>query len=300
MGSSSPALVPGGRGPPNPFRRRLHLSRETWVPLAFLLPSLAYIGYFAFYPSVDVVWLSFQTPYPAAFGYNYGTLVQLGVWNAIENTVVVTAGALTIQLVAGMAIATVLTKEFRGKGVFSSIAILPIGFATVVAAFAFSLIFPAVGGYANSALVGFGLPPVDWIHPSAQALITIMLADSWKNTPLVTIILLAGMTTIPRSLYQAAAVDGAGPVRRLFYITLPNLKRFIAITLIIRGISEFNIFALPLVLVGSYPPLLTVLVYNLYSPTYPAIYQASAAASVLLAFVAVFIAIVIVMGGTRR
>lgn len=283
----------------DPGRRAHRRFRDVGVPLLFLLPALVYVLYFAFYPSAEVIYLSFQTPFQHGVLTNYVELQDLGLVTAIEDTVIVTMGALAIQLVLGMAIATILTKEFRGKGIFASLAILPIGIATVVGAFAFTLIFPSVGGYANSALVGVGLPSVDWLHPNGRALLTIMLADSWKNTPLVTLILLAGLTTIPRNLYEAAAIDGAGAVRRLFYVTLPNLRRFIAIALIIRGISEFNIFALPLILVGNNPPLLTVLVYNLYSTT-PTIYQSAAAASVLLGFVGVFIAIVIAAGGTRR
>src|SRR5437773_8841285 len=100
-------------------------------------------------------------------------------------------------------------------------------------------------------------------------------------------ILLAGMTGISRELYNAAAIDGAGPVRRFFYVTLPNLRNFILIALVIRGISEFNIFALPLVLVGYNPSFLTTLAYEFYSTT-SSIYYSYAASTILLTVVLVF------------
>ena len=126
-----------------------------------------------------------------------------------------------------------------------------------------------------------------------------MISDSWKNTPLVTLILLSGMLSIPKELYYAAALDGAGPFRRFIHITLPNLKKFIAIALIIRGVSEFNIFALPLIIVGFHPLLLTTLAYELYSTT--TINLSAAAAVILLVFISALIAINIkYAGGGRR
>jgi ABC-type sugar transport system permease subunit len=113
------------------------------------------------------------------------------------------------------------------------------------------------------------------------------------------LLMLAGYASIPRELYEAASVDGAGVVRRFFEITLPNLKKYIAIALIIRGISEFNIFALPLILIGYSPPLLTTLTYEFYSTTVTK-YYSYAAATILLAFIIVFIVIVLKLGGGGR
>jgi len=95
------------------------------------------------------------------------------------------------------------------------------------------------------------------------------------------------MTGISPELYNAAAIDGAGPVRRFLYVTLPNLRNFILIALVIRGISEFNIFALPLVLVGYNPSFLTTLAYEFYSTT-SSIYYSYAASTILLTVVLVF------------
>ena len=197
------------------------------------------------------------------------------------------------------AIANILIKSLKGNKLFSTIFIIPYGISTVVSAFIFSLIFSPVGGFANSTLYSFGIHSIDWYSNRYSSMGIVMFADFWKNTPLVALILLGGMSTIPPRLYEAASVDGAGSIRRFIHITLPNLAPFIAIALLIRGVSEFNIFALPLILIGYSPSLINTLVYEyfLYSST---TYYSYAAASVLLAIIVVFAFIVIKFGGAKQ
>jgi len=253
---------------------------------------------FAFYPSFDAIYLSFLNSVGRFTLDNYKELFYFNIYGTILNTIIVTVGALLIQLLLGLGVASILAREFRGKKAFSTLSIVPMGVATVVAAIAFSFTFQTTGGYANSFLHLLRLPTVDWYATTYISLLVVMISDSWKNTPIVALILLSGMLSIPKDLYYAAALDGAGPIRRFIHITLPNLKKFIAIALIIRGVSEFNIFALPLILIGYHPPLLTTLAYELYSTT--TIYLSSAAAVILLAFISVLIVLNIKLGGSRR
>ncbi|MBO0888812.1 sugar ABC transporter permease, partial [Candidatus Bathyarchaeota archaeon] len=127
---------------------------------------------------------------------------------------------------------------------------------------------------------------VNWYSSYISEVLVLVLSDSWKNTPIVALILLAGMTGISKELYSAAAVDGAGPIRRFVHVTLPNLRNFILIALVIRGISEFNIFVLPLVLVQYNPNLLSTLAFQFYSTS--SINYSYAASTVLLTLVLVF------------
>ena len=92
------------------------------------------------------------------------------------------------------------------------------------------------------------------IRTGFDKLFVVMFSDFWKNTPLIALILLGGLSSINPNLYEAAAVDGAGAFRRFFHITFPNIAPLMAIALLIRGVSEFNIFALPQVLIGDNPP----------------------------------------------
>lgn len=272
--------------------------KENLKYFLFTVPAIVYIGFFAFYPSFNAIYLSFVNSQGEFTLNNYKELFYFNIYGTIENTIVVTIGALLIQLFLALGTASILAREFRGKRAFSTISIIPLGVATIVSAIAFSLIFQPVGGYANSFLHLFGLNGMNWYSNTPLSLLVVMISDSWKNTPLVTLIILSGMLAIPKDLYYAAALDGAGPIRRFIHITLPNLRKFIAIALIVRGVSEFNIFALPLVLIGFHPPLLTTLAYELYSTT--TIYISAAAATILLGFIAVLIVVNIKIGGSRR
>jgi trehalose transport system permease protein len=295
-------------GRPVPVATFYQRHRNQVVPFLFVIPALAYVGYFAFYPAFNTIVYSFQTPILSFTLYNYQANVQLGLYTWIGNTLWVTFAALALQFTLALGIASILARSFRGKTVFATIVILPIGIATVVAGYVFSQIFPATGGgYADSIITAAGAThlvsafgvslPIYWTKTVPLALATVVIADSWKNTSLVVIILVAGYATIPKTLYHAAAIDGAGPLRQFRYVTLPGLRNFIVMALLIRGAQEVNIFQLAYIMIGSYPQLLTVQVYTLYEST--GIYLASAVSTVLLGIVAVFIVVVIVVGGKK-
>ncbi|MEM0288077.1 MAG: sugar ABC transporter permease [Nitrososphaerota archaeon] len=261
--------------------------QEKYTTALFILPAVAYIVYFSFFPAASAVFGSFQTPVSHFVLTNYLGLLNFGLPYAIMNTIVITAGALALQFGLAFVVALILRTQFKGKGIFSTIFLIPFGIATVVAAFSFTNIFATTGGYANSLLRVLGLHTMNWFSNWWLDMFTVILSDSWKNTPIVTLILLAGMSTIPEDIYHAASVDGAGAFRRFLYITLPNLRNYIAIALIIRGVSEFNIFALPLILLGYRPVLLTTLTYQFYSTT-ASVYYSYASATILLCFILVF------------
>lgn len=257
-----------------------------------ILPAVIYIAVLSFYPSIMAVYESFQTPRAHFTLLNYHEISFFDLGSAIVNTVVVTALALLLQFVLGFIIASILTKEFRGRKTFSVLFLIPFGIATVVSGFVFYNIFTYTGGYANSILHLLGLPTVSWENSFGTSVFGLVVADSWKNTPIVALILYAGMSSISPDIYHASTIDGAGPFSRFFRVTLPNLSSYIAIALIIRGVSEFNIFAMAL-LIFPYK-LLTTLTYGFYTGT-NSDYLAYAAATILLAFILVFTGIVMFM-----
>jgi len=294
------ALDHRGAGEPAPVATFFERHQDQLIPFLFVLPALAYVGYFAFLPTYQTIQYSFQTPILSFTYYNYQANVQSGLYSWISNTLWLTAGALALQFGLALGVASILNRGFRGKTIFATIAILPIGIATVVAGFTFNQIFPGTGaGYANSILAYFGIAPVYWLAHPWLALLVVIIADSWKNTSLVIIILVAGYATIPRTLYQAAAIDGAGALRQFVHVTLPGLRGFIVMALLIRGAQEVNIFQLAYIMISSYPQLLTVQIYLLWESSggYP--YIASAVSTVLLGIVTVFIVVVIVVGGRK-
>ncbi|MCL4344841.1 MAG: ABC transporter permease subunit [Candidatus Thermoplasmatota archaeon] len=263
----------------------------------FAVPALVYVIGLSIVPAITVVYDSFIGKNGFTL-QNYAVLPHYSLYSAIENTLIVSLGALLIQITIALAIAMILVKPIKGKKVFSSIIIIPLGISTIVSAYVFSIIFQAVGGYANSALVGLGLHPVNWFSSGISSLGVVMFSDFWKNTPLVALILFGGLSSISPSLYEAAAVDGAGAIRRFIHITLPNLAPIISIALLVRGVSEFNIFALPLVIIGYHPTILNTLIYENYlSITTRNI--SYAAATVLLAIIMIYSIIVVKLGGAK-
>lgn len=270
--------------------------KEDYTAYLLILPAVAYVVFFSFIPSIQAVFGSFQTPTKSFVLNNYQILLQgQDLHNSIFNTIVVTLAALAIQFILGMAIAAILMKEFRGKQFFQVGFMIPFGVATIVASYTFgeSNIFAITGGYANTILRTVGLPQLQWLTPKNYLLnvLSLVIADSWKNTPIVAIVLLAGMTTITPDIYAAATVDGAGSISRFFRITLPNLSNYIAIALIIRGVSEFNIFAMAQFLFPH--KILTTLVFSFYG-NIGTRYLAYAVATVLLAFIIVFATFVLI------
>jgi ABC-type sugar transport system permease subunit len=275
--------------------------KDSWTSYLLILPAVTYVVYLAFYPAVEAVYGSFKVRNGVFTLYNYQfvnsvfhltNVVNSGA-SPIINTFIVTASALLLQFIFAFTIATLLSKPFKGRAAFSAIFLIPFGVATIVTGVVFHAMFARYGGFANSFLVLIGLHPVDWESSYLVSLIVLIVADSWKNTPIVTLILLAGMTSISPDLYSQAMVDGAGTFQRFLRVTLPNLKGFIAIALMIRGISEFNIFAMALLL---YPyQLLTTMTYSLYDTVNA--HPAYAGATILLAFVLIFATIIMVYRG---
>lgn len=263
----------------------------------FALPALIYVIGLSIIPAITVVYDSFIGKNGFTL-QNYEVLPQYSLYSAIENTLIVSLGALLIQISIALAIALLLVRPLKGKNIFSSIIIIPLGISTIVSAYVFSIIFQAVGGYANSALVGLGIKPVDWFASDLSSLGVVMFSDFWKNTPLVALILYGGLSSISPTLYEAAAVDGAGALRRFIHITLPNLAPIISIALLVRGVSEFNIFALPLVIIGYHPPILNTLIYENYS-SITTRNISYAAATILLVIIMVYSVIVVRLGGAK-
>ena len=279
-------------------KRRISVSKKHLVYFLFSLPAIAYVIGLSIIPAFTVVYDSFLVNGKLSTR-NYQALPSYGLYSSIGNTLIVSVGALLIQLLLALAIAMVMVKPFKGSKIFSTIIIIPFGISTIVSAFIFSLIFQNVGGFANGVLVFFGLRPVVWFSSSLSDLGIVMFSDFWKNTPLVALILYGGLSSVSPTLYEAASMDGAGPLNRFRHITLPAIAPLISIALLVRGVSEFNIFALPLVLIGYHPLILNTLVYENYSTlaTRPISY---AAATVLLSIIMVYAIFVLKIGGARQ
>ncbi|MEE9147834.1 MAG: sugar ABC transporter permease [Candidatus Tectomicrobia bacterium] len=231
-----------------------------------LVPLTLYLFAFTLIPVVSTFWLSVHNP-SGGWGLEaFRTITshyQFG--EAVANTLIVTGLGLGLELVLGLTAALALASHHRAQGVVRVLLLIPLGVPTIVAASAMRYVFGTVG-YLNEVLyrLGWITLPIDWTGSRWWALITVAVADAWKVTPLVMLILLAGLQAIPRQLYEAAHTDGAGPWQQFQCITLPLLRPAITMALIVRGVDAFRIFALPLALVGRNLPVLSTYAYVEY------------------------------------
>ncbi|MGE5308301.1 MAG: carbohydrate ABC transporter permease [Deltaproteobacteria bacterium] len=255
-----------------------------------LLPLLLFLFFFTLIPILGVIGLSFS---PASGGpgltfANYsGLFSQPEFLSAFFNTLVIALTSLAIELALGLILALVLSGERRSLRFFRPIALLPLAIPTVVAGVAMRFLFSNTG-WINRILHDLRLAdsPVYWMSGGTRSLLMVALADAWKVTPLVMLILLAGLQSIDRSLYKAARIDGAGTWYTFRRVTLPLLLPSITAAVIIRGIDAFRIFALPLILMGENLKVIgtySYLEYTEFNDPY-----ASAASSVVLLLMILF------------
>lgn len=238
-------------------QRERHTGWILTIPaLLLLLLVFAYPILRAFWQSVFTINLGNQL-HPAFSGfYNYGRMAQDGrFWQSLWNSTMFTFTSVAIELVLGMAIALVLHQSFRGRGVVRTIAILPWALPTALIALAWTWIFNDQFGVVNDILMRLGIinSGINWLGDPTLAMISVIVADVWKTTPFISILLLAGLQSISNDLYEAQAIDGATPWQSFWRITIPLLMPQIVIALLFRLAQSFGIFDLIAVMTGGGP-----------------------------------------------
>ena len=166
----------------------------------------------------------------------------------IRNSLVFTVGSVALKIVTGLAMALVLNNVIRGRNFFRGLFLLPWITSTVIIALTWRWMFDAFPGrgFFNSVLLDAGLitRPIAFMATPEGAMAAVIVANWWRAFPFFGVSFLAGMASIPREHYEAAAVDGAGAMRRFWHITLPGLKHVIIVTTLlsfILTINDFNI-----------------------------------------------------------
>jgi multiple sugar transport system permease protein len=200
------------------------------------------------YPIAYAIVLSLQDVdlrFPEEGGFvgldNYTAVLTSELWwMDMFNTVFIMLTTVAIELVLGMALALVMYRAIFGRGVVRTAVLIPYGIITVVAAFAWQFAFSPDTGFVN------GLPLIsdemDWFGGRFSSFLVIILAEVWKTTPFMALLLLAGLVTIDRGLYEAAKVDGASAWQRFTKITLPLMKPAILVALLFRSLDAFRVF----------------------------------------------------------
>jgi multiple sugar transport system permease protein len=216
--------------------------------LAFLLitPAVLLMLAVTAYPIGYAVWLSLQrynlaTPDDTSFvGLgNYVTVLTDGYWwTAFAVTLAITVVSVAIEFVLGMTLALVMHRTIFGRGAVRTAILIPYGIVTVAASYSWYYAWtPGTGYLAN--LLPEGSAPLTQQIPS---LAIVVLAEVWKTTPFMALLLLAGLALVPQDLLNAAQVDGAGAWKRLIKVILPLIKPAILVALLFRTLDAFRIF----------------------------------------------------------
>ncbi|WP_394927232.1 carbohydrate ABC transporter permease [uncultured Robinsoniella sp.] len=154
--------------------------------------------------------------------------------SAILVTVIQVAATVAGQMVLGMLIALLLSREFKGAKIMRSLYIIPMMITPVVSGIMWRMMFNADLGIVNYMLGKLGVPSINWLGSPGTALATIIITDIWLSTPFVTMILLAGIQAISNDYYDAAAMDGVNTLQKFCYITLPLTKPMVLLALLFR------------------------------------------------------------------
>jgi multiple sugar transport system permease protein len=234
---------------------------EVSAAYLFILPVLITVFVFILVPVIGTFWeslfrdVSFLPPKFLGWANYRQIFTKLEFWAALNFTLLFTGTAVFLELVFGLLFALVLNETFPGRGIFRAALLIPWAVPTVVSAKMWKLMFDYTYGIINNLLLGAGMADgrINWLGNSVSAFGALVIADVWKTTPFVAIILLAGLQAIPGELYQQAQVDGTGMAKVWRRITLPLLKPIITVALIFRTIDSLRIFDLIYVLTGGGP-----------------------------------------------
>ena len=241
---------------------RLVLGPDYRLGFLFVAPIVLLVLALVAYPFGYAMYLSLTRKYvgvpPVWVGFdNYVKLTWDGFFQrAVANSFIFTFGSVAVKLLLGVAMALVLTSRIRFRSFFTGVLLIPWVAPTVVSALNFLWIYDYSLGVLNYLLVRvFRLLPqgVGWLSEANTAMASVIAVNIWRGFPFFGISFLAGMKAIPAEMYEAAAVDGAGPLQRFWRVTLPGIKNIVIIVVLLSTIWTFNDFQIVYILTKGGP-----------------------------------------------
>jgi len=287
--------------------------RDAWW---FLLPMLIVLALVAAWPLVRTVWLSFtdanllkleqskwvgfQNYLTREHGHWYGVLADALWWKSVKNTLAFTGVTVSIETVLGFAIALVLHREFRGRGLVRAAVLIPWAIPTIVSAKMWSWMLNDQFGIVNHLLMSLGLidRPLAW---TTDLLMTsVVIVDVWKTTPFMALLILAALQMLPKECYEAAQIDGVHPLKVFWRVTLPLVRPALMVAVIFRALDALRAFDVIYVLNGSAEQSKTMSIYvRQYLIEFHKLGYGSAASTLLFFIITLLTILYISLGRVR-
>ena len=291
-------------------KKGLSWKKKDWIA-AYIFIAPVTIGLLVFYiwPFIQNVWFSFNDVNKfnvATFNgiENYKQLVSdKEVWASLGTTLKYVVFTVPVGLFLSILIASLLNAKIKGKGIYRTIYFLPSITMAAAVALVWKLIFNGDYGILNTVLEFFGVEGKRWLTDPSTALFCVMMVGIWSGAGYNMIILLAGMQGVSNSYYEAAALDGAGPIQQFFKITIPMLTPTIFFVMITGIISGFQVFDVIFMMIGKTNPAYEstkTVVMLFYRTAFDYGYKGYAAAISILIFAAIMLVTAVQMWGQKK
>ncbi len=281
----------------NGFKRSLN-PYDRFTSRFLVTPAILGIWIFILFPMIYAIYISFHDYILSQGGIKSPTFENYtGIFGnkllggAISNTLILTTSVVVLELLIGLGLALLLNqKNIRLRGFYLFILLIPMLMPPITVGLIWRLLLHPELGIINYSLGLLGLPQPAWLANQNLAMITIIIVDIWHETSFILLILLAGLTSLPDELYEAAVMDGANTIQKFFHITLPLMKPTILVALIIRFIAAMKTYDLVYILTRGGPGTSTETIsYYIYKVAFVFLDmgRSSAMAFVLLIFIVI-------------
>jgi multiple sugar transport system permease protein len=283
--------------------RRHNYARSYWL---FILPAGIVVAAVILFPWAFTLFMSLQDfhvgstmSFAGLANYRHMLADDRFQW-AILRTFYFTALSVILPTIIGVAAAVCFNKKFPLRGAARTIFILPMMATPVAIALVWTMMFHPQLGVLNYLLTSVGLPPSTWVYESSTVIPTLVLVETWQWTPLVMLIVLGGLASLPADPYEAASLDGASGWQSFRHITLPLVWPFIMVALVLRAVDALKAFDTIFVITGGGPGTSseTLNIY-LYQQAF-AYYDIGYASAIVVVFFVIIMAVTMVLMGTRQ
>jgi multiple sugar transport system permease protein len=244
------------------FPRRLGRWSHRHAQWLFPAPAVLLVAVIIVYPILYTVWMSLQEWFASSLtaphfigleNYQKIALADARFHEAVGRTIYFTIVAVGAETMLGLAMALLFNRQFWGRGLLRTLAILPMVATPTAIGLVFVMMYHPSLGVANYLLSVVGLSPWRWTYSSQTALYALALVDVWQWTPLIMLIALAGLASLPREPYEAAHLDGASTLRAFWHITLPLLRPALVVAILFRAIDALKTFDIIFVMTQGGP-----------------------------------------------